>query len=156
MTTVSSETMQDVNAPARSEPPGAGHQEVPLMPRAEYKRPKNHPCVVCGGQTPTGRGYYLYCDTCRDPDGRRKVYRRSQIKSKFGLTVDEYDAAIARGCAICGTHEGQICLDHDHTSGAVRDALCQRCNQAIGLLKDDPARLRAAADYVEVHRCAVG
>jgi hypothetical protein len=43
-------------------------------------------------------------------------------------------------------------LGHDHSTGVTRQLLCQRCNHGLGLLRDDPAVLRAAADYVERHR----
>lgn len=55
-------------------------------------------------------------------------------------------------------------IDHDHaccptskggeytTCGeCTRGALCRRCNQALGLMRDNPVALRAAADYVELH-----
>lgn len=101
----------------------------------------------------------------RDPELARVVARRSRIKRKYGLTLDEYDAILARGCAICGSHDGRVvgkrngweapparlCLDHDHATGKVRDALCHGCNAALGALGDNPARLRAAADYLESH-----
>lgn len=73
------------------------------------------------------------------------------IRRRFGLSLDEYRAILARGCAICGSHE-RVCLDHDHATGQVRDALCVPCNSTLGFMQDSPERLRAAADYLEEHR----
>ncbi|MCX2931410.1 endonuclease VII domain-containing protein [Mycobacterium sp. CVI_P3] len=79
---------------------------------------------------------------------------------KFGITREEYlhklETQNAR-CAICGEPETDIhrgtlrtlSIDHCHSTNKVRDLLCGRCNKAIGLMLDDPVRLRAAADYVE-------
>jgi hypothetical protein len=44
----------------------------------------------------------------------------------------------------------RLALDHDHTTGEFRGFLCQKCNQAIGLLNDSPELLRIAAEYIEV------
>ncbi len=72
---------------------------------------------------------------------------------KYGLTrlqVAELRAAQGDECAICGD-AGPEHLDHDHESGLVRSLLCQRCNFGLGLFRDHPDLLRAAADYVERH-----
>lgn len=59
-------------------------------------------------------------------------------------------------CAICEQPEPKkrLAVDHDHTTGAVRALLCSKCNVALGLMSDDPARLRVAAHYLETHHGA--
>jgi hypothetical protein len=88
----------------------------------------------------------------RNAEAQRTLANARRIRAKYGLSMEEYDAIIARGCAICGTDEGTICVDHDHASGRVRDALCTGCNVAIGAMAEDPDRLRLAAEYIEQHR----
>jgi Recombination endonuclease VII len=72
------------------------------------------------------------------------------VKYRYGIELAEYQAILARGCAVCGATEN-LHLDHDHANGQVRDALCNGCNVGIGMLGEDPSRLRAAADYIEHH-----
>jgi len=58
------------------------------------------------------------------------------------------------GCAVCGgvNADGRVlAVDHDHESGHVRALLCHNCNVALGLLAEDPQRLRDLADYIEEH-----
>ena len=54
-------------------------------------------------------------------------------------------------CAVCRTAPAAH-VDHDHGTGEVRELLCFNCNGGLDQFKDDPAVLRAAADYVERHR----
>ncbi len=80
----------------------------------------------------------------------------------FGISLGEYQAihdAQDGKCAICGDEESVtrngkarwLSVDHDHNDGHIRQLLCGRCNAGLGNFLDDPARLRAAADYLERH-----
>lgn len=86
--------------------------------------------------------------------------RRYRLKKEYGVTPEWYDetfAAQGNGCAICGGqckkiedgHQNYMAIDHCHGTGRVRGILCNDCNLAIGHMKDDPATLRAAADYLD-------
>lgn len=86
---------------------------------------------------------------------------RKRLYSQYGITWEEFDAMYVdqRGlCKICGEPESVIgaggkvktlAIDHDHETGQVRGLLCNNCNRAIGLLKDNAYLLRAAADYLD-------
>jgi hypothetical protein len=75
--------------------------------------------------------------------------RRSKIKTQYGMTVEEYDAAVAGPCAICGK-QARV-MDHNHQTGARRRALCQNCNLGLGHFKDSPELLHRAGEYLSGH-----
>lgn len=99
------------------------------------------------------------------PNDTQTTYHalRAWTLRKYGLTHETYEAKhVAQGgvCAICqkpeaGVRAGRVkrlAVDHSRRTGRVRDLLCCRCNQAIGLLCEDPDILRRAAAYIERHR----
>ena len=51
-------------------------------------------------------------------------------------------------CEVCGAF-GRICFDHVHDTGKFRGWICNRCNSALGFVKDSPELLRRLADYLE-------
>lgn len=89
------------------------------------------------------------------PESRTKRLEYDYLR-KYGITLAQYDemyAAQGGECAICAaTSDRRLHVDHDHATGAVRSLLCTRCNPGIGYFMDDPALLRAAADYLEAHQ----
>ena len=77
-------------------------------------------------------------------------YRRLR---KYGITKEQYMNLLTeqRGCCkVCGDELGDgLRVDHCHETGEVRALLCSNCNTGIGLFKEEPRRLRAAALYCE-------
>lgn len=86
-------------------------------------------------------------------------FREGQLMRNFGLTVAQYQAmwsaqgGLCKSCKIEMLDHGQkrnsVAIDHCHNSGIVRGLLCSHCNKGIGHFDDDPAKLRAAADYLD-------
>ena len=80
--------------------------------------------------------------------------REIHLRNKFGLTPDEYSGFLAAQggvCALCSslpTPGISLHVDHDHGTGEIRGLLCVRCNNAIGLLREDPDLMRRASRYV--------
>jgi len=72
------------------------------------------------------------------------------IKYRYGISADEYNELISRGCEACGSKE-RLCVDHCHETGNVRGCLCSNCNRALGLLKDNLSVLQQLTKYMEVH-----
>lgn len=118
-----------------------------------------HPAKCHPGRASVGKGV---CDPCyRKAHGIKKPTRPHDPEKKrratlrvYGLTTEAFDAlARVQGgvCAVCRRPPGaqRLHVDHDHATGEVRGLLCGPCNRAIGLVDDDPTRLRGLADYLE-------
>jgi predicted nucleic acid-binding Zn ribbon protein len=122
----------------------------------------------CYNRSPAGIASYERAHARRrnDPEVASQVrtYARAyQLRSRYGMTETEHDAKLAAQggvCAICGKPpkpNGQraasrLHVDHDHETGRNRDLICLGCNRGLGYFFDDPALMRAAAEYIERHR----
>jgi hypothetical protein len=137
---------------SRRESQGKGVRDHSWVPDGFRWCPACQQAVAHEGYTRNSRtasGFGSMCASCKATADRAGYFYR-----RYGLTqtdVVELRAAQSDRCAICGD-AGPQHLDHDHETGAVRKLLCQRCNHGLGLFRDDPALLRAAAEYVEGHR----
>lgn len=80
------------------------------------------------------------------------------LRHAFGIDSEDWARMFNNQggrCATCGytlRFDASTQVDHCHRTKKVRGLLCALCNRALGHAKDDPARLRALADYVERHR----
>jgi hypothetical protein len=84
----------------------------------------------------------------KDHPAQNKIHRRrADLKTKYGMTQDDYERLLAAQggkCALCGTDQigrygknakwksGHWQVDHCHRTGRVRGLLCHQCNVRIG------------------------
>lgn len=94
-----------------------------------------------------------------NPEKHKAIYRkhnhRLNLRKRFGITVEEFDALFSACSGVCGicrnpeSRDRRLSLDHDHKTGELRGFVCSKCNLLIGGAKDDAALLRAAAEYLD-------
>jgi hypothetical protein len=89
------------------------------------------------------------------PANRMAIHR----KFKYGLSHDQFLEKLKiqkKRCAICKrkfyTQCGAPCVDHDHDTNKVRDLLCQHCNRALGLFKEEIICFENAIQYLKKHK----
>ena len=103
-------------------------------------------------------GWSAYCKPCHNARGKASKdkiggSRTYHLKRRYGISAAEADLMLEAQdglCAICKAAPA-VHVDHDHATGQVRALLCFNCNGGLGQFKDDPAVLRAAAEYVGFH-----
>lgn len=80
-----------------------------------------------------------------------RIYR---LRVRYNLTEEGYrrlqeqQGGVCFICAKACSSGRKLAVDHDHSTGKVRGLLCRRCNQMLGVAKDDPTLLLRAADYL--------
>lgn len=102
----------------------------------------------------------------QNPDKYRIKNRKSNLKKKFGLTLEEFDVLSYlqnHVCAICQKAETtydaktklvkNLTVDHDHVTGKIRGLLCNKCNFGIGYFDDNIDYIASAITYLNAHQC---
>lgn len=108
-----------------------------------------------------GRG--TRCSNCvklhrKNNYSKYKAYKRAtHLRSVYGLTVEKYEEMFSKQngkCKICNgistdPRKNALCVDHNHTTGEIRGLLCDTCNRALGMLKDNVNIIKNAVSYLE-------
>ena len=96
------------------------------------------------------------CDS-RMQSHRQLCQKHSSIAYRYGLSADRIVEMFASPkCESCGV-SSELHVDHDHSccektpccGECVRGLLCRKCNQALGLMRDNAKLLRGLANYIE-------
>ncbi len=133
-------------------------QEKPIESFYNYKNSKDgksYRCKECDNLA--GKKW-----KSENPERARESARERNIKFKYGIDLTEYKELFKRQnevCAICGVDHNNVtgdrfskisfAVDHCHTTGKVRGILCNQCNRALGMFKDDVENLKKAMSYLE-------
>jgi hypothetical protein len=121
-------------------------------------------CRYCGLEAHTEEDLSQFSPCKKSKHGKKNVcfpcdykhrQKKSQVKRKYGLTLEQYEEYINKGnCSICGCESSstnRLVLDHDHDTGKVRDVLCDRCNHILGHAQDNIEVLKNAILYLKLH-----
>lgn len=148
--------------------PGTGRRKYcsdacqQIASRTKGERPTEAICDFCSKTFPLNRertGRMQRSDTKWCPDCGRESPEVLRFKN-YGVTREQYAAAMLAGCEICGRTDKPLHVDHDHaccvTRGGsgrtcgkcVRGFLCGPCNRGIGLFFDNADALDSAALYL--------
>lgn len=83
----------------------------------------------------------------------RKGYRTKDRRFvRYGITPEMFQNMVNEQnneCLICRLDMVKPNVDHNHETGKVRGLLCDKCNRALGIFKDDLEILKSAVKYLE-------
>lgn len=103
-----------------------------------------------------------YCRLCHSIKASAKYHKdNSTLARRYGITVEHYNELLNRqnnSCAICQSTKvdkgryRRLCIDHNHTTGAIRGLLCNRCNRTLGMVNDSIPILSKMITYLYANR----
>ena len=131
-------------------------------------------CHVCGVKkedtlfnknSKSKDGLQHYCRECSNR--KRKEWdladpertKGKHLKDTYGISFKDYTDMLEQQnhkCAICGKDETRflkkLVVDHCHTTGKIRQLLCNFCNHGLGNFQDDPDTMLKAIQYLLKHQ----
>lgn len=130
--------------------------------RKEGKLKLHSQCRSCEneGQYTEERLKYLQC-YYSDENNRNKrtlTSRRSHLKIKYNLTLDQYDDMWIEQlglCLLCKTGDSgrklkeDLLIDHNHATSVVRGLICHQCNIGVGFIEKRNIDPSLVASYLQ-------
>jgi hypothetical protein len=128
--------------------PYQGDETNKTLAMKEFEERKQRIIDAGDGGSETSHNYF----------GFKKNKKRLEgwLKRKYGIELKDYKELCKQQkfkCQICREFK-TLCVDHCHHTGKIRGLLCRTCNSGIGLLKDNPAFLSNAIEYLNGVRVA--
>ena len=123
-------------------------KSLALFPKRNKGNPGILDCRACCNAANNARYKAKYAAKRRT--NYDKAARRERTITDYGITLEEYEQMIQSQnscCKICERSE-KLFIDHCHTTGAVRGLLCNQCNVALGMVRDNPATLSRMKEYL--------
>ncbi len=108
-------------------------------------------CVEC--QRQYQKDYLLIPEKreARRESDRRQARSEKRKRKRRERRNKARELAVGRSkplhCEVCG-EQREIHFDHCHDSGLFRGWVCERCNNVLGLVKDNPVLLENLARYL--------
>lgn len=90
-----------------------------------------------------------------NPEKVKRSGKNSHLKRQYGITLLQYEEMIKlqeNKCSICDKiSNSSLHIDHNHSTGKVRELLCTNCNTGLGQFKDNIEFLESAIKYLVKH-----
>jgi len=84
------------------------------------------------------------------PDKVKLARKKAGLKAMYGLAYEDFlqmQQEQEGRCLLC-QEISMLVVDHNHKTGEVRGLLCNNCNMAIGLMKENKETFARAMEYL--------
>jgi hypothetical protein len=91
----------------------------------------------------------------------KEYIKNYQLKYKYDISIEQYEqmkTSQNNRCAICdnnfekqnkqGGYSKNVCIDHNHKTGKIRELLCPNCNKALGFLNENISTIKKMIIYL--------
>jgi hypothetical protein len=118
-------------------------------------------CSICEKELPLSQfhkrtyssgniGYQNKCKKCTTIVRREYYKPHEKTRQKLKISEEQFnDLMKNENCQTCGVKMEKKCIDHCHISNKIRGVLCNNCNTALGLVKDNRQTLQNMLQYLD-------